>query len=107
MLNRKQATPVYCCCERSLLGELPWDDTQDFEHAAHGFIATLDDSVIRAADGRPVWRPRRLSLPGRRNRAAQRQPQPVAAVAAGQPIITACSKSPMAFTRFVALICRL
>ena len=55
MSNRKEATPVTAAANASLLGELAWDDTQDFETAARGFIATLDDSVIRTADGRPVW----------------------------------------------------
>jgi len=35
--------------------ELPFHDTQDFEDARRGFIATLSPGVIRATDGRPVW----------------------------------------------------
>jgi alkyl sulfatase BDS1-like metallo-beta-lactamase superfamily hydrolase len=34
---------------------LPFEDTQDFEDAARGFIAALDPCVITAADGRVVW----------------------------------------------------
>lgn len=38
----------------AVLDALPFDDVEDFEFAARGFIATLEDPVIRAADGRVV-----------------------------------------------------
>ncbi|MBN8412998.1 alkyl/aryl-sulfatase [Halomonas litopenaei] len=34
---------------------LPFDDQTDFENANRGFIATLDDSVIKKTDGSPVY----------------------------------------------------
>lgn len=35
--------------------QLNWNDTQDFELASRGFIATLDVPIIRDETGRPVW----------------------------------------------------
>ena len=55
MLNRKEATPVTAAANTSLLGELAWDDAQDFENAARGFIASLEDPTIRRAGGARVW----------------------------------------------------
>ena len=52
MLNRKEATPVTAAANTSLLGELAWDDAQDFENAARGFIASLEDPMIRRAEAR-------------------------------------------------------
>ncbi|WP_348786996.1 alkyl sulfatase dimerization domain-containing protein [Leifsonia sp. NPDC080035] len=40
---------------RALAGTLPFADAQDFENAERGFLGTLDDPVIRAADGSVVW----------------------------------------------------
>jgi alkyl sulfatase BDS1-like metallo-beta-lactamase superfamily hydrolase len=34
---------------------LAWDDRSDFDDVAQGFIATLDDPVVKDAHGRPVW----------------------------------------------------
>jgi alkyl sulfatase BDS1-like metallo-beta-lactamase superfamily hydrolase len=34
---------------------LPFADTQDFEDAKRGLVATLSDPLIRATDGRVVW----------------------------------------------------
>lgn len=39
----------------SLRREVPFDDTQDFDDARRGFVATLSPGVIRATDGRSVW----------------------------------------------------
>ena len=36
-------------------GDLPFDDTQDFEDARRGFVAALDPGVIRNAAGEVVW----------------------------------------------------
>ncbi len=47
MLHRKDATRFTEAANAALLNELNWDDVRDFEAAARGFIATLDDSVIR------------------------------------------------------------
>ncbi|TQM58381.1 alkyl/aryl-sulfatase [Humibacillus xanthopallidus] len=41
--------------QRALRDRWPFEDTQDFEDASHGFIARLDPGVVRAADGRVVW----------------------------------------------------
>ncbi|HEX5522528.1 MAG TPA: alkyl sulfatase dimerization domain-containing protein [Pedococcus sp.] len=40
---------------RDLLKELPFDDTDDFESAARGFIGALEPGVVHDADGRVVW----------------------------------------------------
>src|ERR1700712_3419864 len=34
---------------------LDYTDQQDFQDADRGFVGTLDDPVIKAADGRVVW----------------------------------------------------
>lgn len=34
---------------------LPFSDRQDFEDAARGFIAALDEPIVTATDGRVVW----------------------------------------------------
>jgi alkyl sulfatase BDS1-like metallo-beta-lactamase superfamily hydrolase len=39
----------------SLAQQLPFQDTEDFEDARRGFVATLPDVTIRSADGRVVW----------------------------------------------------
>ncbi|MHB8896643.1 MAG: hypothetical protein ACYC99_15900, partial [Candidatus Geothermincolia bacterium] len=41
------------CCQQDPL--LNWSDTQDWDFARRGFIAKLDDPVIRNADGKAVW----------------------------------------------------
>jgi alkyl sulfatase BDS1-like metallo-beta-lactamase superfamily hydrolase len=51
----KDATPFTVTANDALLGELNWDDKLDFELAARGFIASLDDPVITGPGGRPVW----------------------------------------------------
>jgi alkyl sulfatase BDS1-like metallo-beta-lactamase superfamily hydrolase len=55
MPNQKDATRFTEGANKALLNELSWDDTQDFELASRGFIASLDDPVITDANGRPVW----------------------------------------------------
>lgn len=55
MSQRNDATDSTAAANRTLLDELPWEDRQDFENAARGFIASLDDPVIRDDSGRPVW----------------------------------------------------
>lgn len=39
----------------ALLASLPLADTQDFDDARRGFIATLQDPQIKAPDGRVIW----------------------------------------------------
>ena len=55
MSNAKEATEFTTAANRTLLETLPWDDTQDFAASRQGFIATLDDLVIRDKNGRPVY----------------------------------------------------
>lgn len=55
MFERKTATRFTAEANAALLDELNWDDLQDFEAAARGFIASLGDPVITGADGRPAW----------------------------------------------------
>src|SRR5262245_16618706 len=51
----KNATPITCAHNRSLLAALPFGDRTDFEDAARGFIGTLPKVEVRNADGRVVW----------------------------------------------------
>jgi len=53
--TRKLATSFTEHANRALMDELNWDDTQAFEAASRGFIASLDDPVIIDASGRAVW----------------------------------------------------
>lgn len=39
----------------AVLRELPFDDTQDFEDARHGFLGTIEDAHIVGPTGRVVW----------------------------------------------------
>jgi len=55
MSDQKDATRFTEAANRALLNELSWGDTQDFESASRGFIASLDDPVITDADTRSVW----------------------------------------------------
>jgi len=55
MSQAKEATEFTKAANAALLKELNWDDTQDYELASRGFIATLDDPVITDENGRPVW----------------------------------------------------
>jgi len=53
--NEKEATEMTAAANLTLLAELPWHDEQDFAASRQGFIATLDDPVIRDENGRAVW----------------------------------------------------
>ena len=55
MSQRKDATSFTAAANAALLQQLNWSDAQDYELAIRGFIATLDDPVIRDKTGRPVW----------------------------------------------------
>ena len=54
-MTQKDATPFTEAANKTLLNELNWEDTRDFEAAARGFIASLDEPVITSDDGRPAW----------------------------------------------------
>jgi len=49
------ATPITRAQNRAFLDALPFEDTQDFEDARRGFLATLPEVEIRNAQGRVVW----------------------------------------------------
>jgi linear primary-alkylsulfatase len=51
----EDATAVTRAQNRALLDALPLWDTQDFDDARRGFLATLPEVVIRNAQGRVVW----------------------------------------------------
>ena len=53
--GRKDATPVTCAHNHSVLDALPFGDTQDFDDAARGFIATLPDVTFRNPEGRVIF----------------------------------------------------
>jgi alkyl sulfatase BDS1-like metallo-beta-lactamase superfamily hydrolase len=55
MSNAKEATEFTTAVNRVQLTTLPWGDTGDFDASRKGFIATLDDLVIRDENGRPVY----------------------------------------------------
>jgi alkyl sulfatase BDS1-like metallo-beta-lactamase superfamily hydrolase len=55
MSQRKNATGFTASANAALLQQLNWSDTQDYELASRGFIATLDAPVIHDKSGRPVW----------------------------------------------------
>jgi alkyl sulfatase BDS1-like metallo-beta-lactamase superfamily hydrolase len=55
MADRKDATDYTSAANRRLLAELNWDDVQAFEDAARGFMATLEDPIIRNDEGREAW----------------------------------------------------
>jgi len=55
MAKRKDATEYTEAVNNLLLNELNWDDVQDFEAASRGFIASLDDPVIKNTTGNPSW----------------------------------------------------
>ena len=54
-MTQKDATPFTEAANKALLNELNWEDTRDFESAARGFIASLDEPIITGDNGRPAW----------------------------------------------------
>ncbi|ETW98414.1 MAG: hypothetical protein ETSY1_18890, partial [Candidatus Entotheonella factor] len=51
----KEATPVTQDRNRAVLTSLPFGDTQDFDDASRGFIASLPDVEIQNTQGRVIW----------------------------------------------------
>src|SRR5208337_1516107 len=39
----------------SIVQQLSFQDSEDFEDAGRGFVATLPDATIKSADGRVIW----------------------------------------------------
>jgi alkyl sulfatase BDS1-like metallo-beta-lactamase superfamily hydrolase len=54
VFDRKQATQATAAANQPS-GELNWNNRDDFELSERGFIGTLDDPIIRDAEGRPVY----------------------------------------------------
>ena len=57
MSKRKDASKFTKVTNKKVFDDpvLQWDDQEDWEDAQRGFIAKLEDPVIRNNDGRPVW----------------------------------------------------
>ncbi|MFE9790601.1 alkyl/aryl-sulfatase [Streptomyces goshikiensis] len=51
----RDAEPPIAEANAGVLRRFPFDDTRDQENERRGFIATVEESAIRAADGRVVW----------------------------------------------------
>jgi alkyl sulfatase BDS1-like metallo-beta-lactamase superfamily hydrolase len=51
----KDATAITKALNEAVLDALPFGDTQDFDDAQRGFVATLSDVEITNAQGRVVW----------------------------------------------------
>src|SRR4029450_11022524 len=54
-MEQKPPTAVIESAHREHLGNLPFDDTADFEAADRGFIGALEPCVVKAVDGRGAW----------------------------------------------------
>jgi alkyl sulfatase BDS1-like metallo-beta-lactamase superfamily hydrolase len=55
--DRKDATEATRQSNAALLGQLPFDDTTDFDDAKRGLVAPLPTETVETADGAPVWDP--------------------------------------------------
>ncbi|MFE9841602.1 alkyl/aryl-sulfatase [Streptomyces goshikiensis] len=51
----RDAEPPIAEANAGVLRRFPFDDTRDQENERRGFIATVEESAIRTADGRVVW----------------------------------------------------
>ena len=51
----KAATEFTRAAQRAVRERLPFSDTEDFELARRGFIATIPDGVVRNEQGRALW----------------------------------------------------
>lgn len=51
----KAAEPGVAAANASVGERFPFADTQDFEDARRGFVATAEDTLVRGADGGSVW----------------------------------------------------
>ncbi len=54
-IEPKPATEITSSVNAKLLAQLPFSDTQDFDDAQRGFIATLPEVIIKAANGYTVY----------------------------------------------------
>ena len=53
--TQEDATAMTRQSNASVAQQLPFQDSEDFEDARRGLVATLPDATIRSADGRVVW----------------------------------------------------
>ena len=51
----KQASDITRALNLGQMGKLPFADTQDFDFASRGFVATRQEKQIKAEDGHVVW----------------------------------------------------
>jgi len=51
----KDASPITAAVNRAVLDALPFADTQDFDDARRGLLATLPEIEIKNDQGRVVW----------------------------------------------------
>src|SRR4029077_19801998 len=51
----KDASPITAALNRAVLDALPFADTQDFDDARQGFVASLPEVEIKNEQGRVVW----------------------------------------------------
>jgi len=51
----KDASPITAALNRAVLASLPFADTQDFDDARRGLVATLPEVEIKNDQGRVVW----------------------------------------------------
>ena len=51
----KDASPITAALNRAVLDALPFADTQDFDDARQGFVASLPEVEIKNDQGRVVW----------------------------------------------------
>ena len=51
----RDASPITAALNRAVLDALPFTDTQDFDDARRGLIATLPEIEIKNDQGRVVW----------------------------------------------------
>ena len=96
-LAPKDAERRYGRGERETLSELPFANRQDFEDARRGFVATIPDAEVKAADGRVIWSMepfKFLAATARRQRSTR-----ACGARRRSTRSTVCSRSPTACTR--------
>ncbi len=59
---RKDATAATKAANKTLLDELPFSDTSDFENAQKGLVAPLPSEMIKSKAGNPIWNPQQYSF---------------------------------------------
>ncbi|AVT75127.1 alkyl sulfatase [Rhodopseudomonas palustris] len=54
-IEPKDASASVLARHKTVLDELPFSDTSDFDDAARGFLGSIDHAAISSAQGRTVW----------------------------------------------------